>query len=223
MWNNRKRNSISSHKAKLKWSSRSFGDVFGSFSLISIKVCLRFFEGWNIPQMGLSKARLFRKGTYGGGHVELPKDLTRFWSGWLWNPRSSTILVNSSMVSGGCSLAYLWRSDLVYGSAISTRSLWQVYGTCRTFSDVAFWRLLLQNLRSFLWASAVASMMTFTGDDPHWPHWNPFSKSIVEHNNSRNPYQANLKCAYEKVFWNRRSFDLSWLSLRDKKLITYFL
>lgn len=60
-------------------------------------------------------------------------------------------------------------------------------------------------------------MMTFTGDDPHWPHWNPFSKSIVEHNNSRNPYQANLKCAYEKVFWNRRSFDLSWLSLRDKK------
>lgn len=64
-------------------------------------------------------------------------------------------------------------------------------------------------------------MMTFTGDDPHWPHWNPFSKSIVEHNNSRNPYQANLKCAYEKVFWNRRSFDLSWLSLRDKKLITY--
>lgn len=126
MWNNRKRNSISSHKAKLKWSSRSFGDVFGSFSLISIKVCLRFFEGWNIPQMGLSKARLFRKGTYGGGHVELPKDLTRFWSGWLWNPRSSTILVNSSMVSGGCSLAYLWRSDLVYGSAISTRSLWQL-------------------------------------------------------------------------------------------------
>lgn len=107
-------------------SSRSFGEVLGSFSLISIKVCLRFFEGWNIPQMGLSKARLFRKGTYGGGHVEFPKDLTRFWSGRVWNPRSSTIFVNSSMVSGGCSLAYLWRSNLVYGSAISTRSLWRL-------------------------------------------------------------------------------------------------
>lgn len=107
-------------------SSRSFGDVFGSFSLISIKVCLRFFEGWSIPQMGLSKARLFRKGTYGGGHVEFPKDLTRFWSGRVWNPRSSTIFLNSSMVSGGCSLAYLWRSNLVYGSAISTRSLWRL-------------------------------------------------------------------------------------------------
>lgn len=101
--------------------------------------------------------------------------------------------------------------------SLSMLSLTYVYGTWRTFSDVAFWRLLLQNLRSFLWASVVASMMTFTGDDPHWPHWNPFSKSIVEHNNSRKPYQANLKCAYEKVFWNRRSFDLSWLSLRDKK------
>lgn len=107
-------------------SSRSFGEVFGSFSLISIKVCLRFMEGWNIPQMGLSKARLFRKGTYGGGHVEVPNDLTRFWSGRLWNPRSSTIFLNSIMVSGGCSPAYLWSSNLVYRSEISTRSLWQL-------------------------------------------------------------------------------------------------
>lgn len=92
--------------------------------------------------MGLSKARLFRKGTYGGGHVELPKDLTRFWSGWLWNPRSSTILVNSSMVSGGCSLAYLWRSDLVCGVLKVAAPKLKVFpmSKCCCIHDDIYWR-----------------------------------------------------------------------------------
>lgn len=109
-------------------SSSNSGDDFGSFIFIFCMIRCRWSDGWNMPHIGLSKAKFFRKGLYGGGAIsDLPNDCTKAWSSLLWYPRRSNSFVTSASISGGCSPAYRLSSNLVYGSLITTLSLWELF------------------------------------------------------------------------------------------------